>query len=535
MPLPPNAPHLAVIDNALTDSEVAAFFLRSTTDAVISVDLAGAIRSFNAGAEKTFGYSSQEVIGRLFSFLFASDGLEEDPGILDRKLKADERTAGWDTQQLHKNGSLVHTSIDIDPLLSSEGSRVGSCIVARESSRYKMLQRQLRQTQKLEAVGRLSGGIAHDFNNLLTVISGYNEMILREISADDPIAAMSTEIQKAAERATSLTNQLLSFSRREVTEPRVLNLNEMVEDLDKMLHRLIGEDVRIVLSLAPGLCNVKADPGQISQLVTNLVVNARDAMPCGGTVTIATASAEVGISDGVPQQELRQELTPGSYAKLTISDNGAGMDEETRQHLFEPFFTTKPRGKGTGLGLSIVYGIVSQLRGDIRVSSDLGKGTTFTILFPATTEAYTEARSSVGQEEPLGARDISILLVEDDSGVRQLVRKMLLKSGYSVFETGDPGEAVRICEASPINLLLTDIVLPGMTGRELARQLRKGNATLKILFMSGYIDDSILPPKFLDKDAHFIRKPFTAASLCQQIDCMFRFAAVETGASATSA
>lgn len=498
------------------NSQIAWFFLNNTGDAVIVLDSSGAIKTWNPAAEKIYGYSLSEIEGRHFSYLFGESARETECGVLEEKLTAGE-TTGWDVTQSHKDGSIIHASLDICPLFAKDGSPLGHCIVGKETTRYRMLQSQLRRTQKLEEVGRLSGGIAHDFNNLLMVVSGYNSMIMAELRPEDPLLAYAIEVDKAAERATALTNQLLSFSRREVTETKVLNLNEMVTDLDKMLRRIIGEDVKIALSLATGLYNTKADPGQISQMMTNLVVNARDAMPAGGAITIETGNVEISG----PVGDAGQELEPGRYVKLTISDNGTGMDEETRQHLFEPFFTTKPPGQGTGLGLSIVSGIVSQLRGDISVSTQLGEGTRFSIRLPATEEQPIE-RNPALQELPRPANpEVTVLLVEDDGGVRHLVSHMLLKRGYTVYETSDPEEAARICQTVPINLLLTDIIMPDINGRELAARLIKTREGLRVLYMSAYIEDSILPRRLLEPGFHFIRKPFTAARLYQQIEVIF--------------
>ena len=498
----------------LFTSQIAWFFLNNTGDAVIALDSNGAIRSWNPAAEKIYGYSLAEIAGRHISFLFGAGAPETEWCVLEKMLKSGDATTGWDIIQVHKSGSAVHISLDICPLFTQGGTSLGHCIVGKETTRYRMLQSQLRQTQKLEAVGRLSGGIAHDFNNLLTIIAGYNSMIMAELPAENPIMAYSIEIDKAAERATTLTNQLLSFSRREVTQARVLNLNEMVADLDKMLRRLIGDDIKLVLSLAPGVDNIKADPGQISQVMTNLVLNARDAMPGGGAITIETANVEIDLAAIVDEQE----LAPGRYVTLVISDNGMGMDEETRQHLFEPFFTTKPVGKGTGLGLSIVYGIISQLRGDILVSTQQGKGSAFTIRLPATLEKETERPVPPAAPARPVDQQTTVLLVEDDGGVRHLIRYMLLKGGYQVYETSDPREAARICETVPVNLLLTDMVMPEVNGRDLAARLSKTREGLRVLYMSGYIDDSILPYRLLDPGFHFIRKPFSAARLYRKIE-----------------
>jgi two-component system cell cycle sensor histidine kinase/response regulator CckA len=504
--------------SGLSRSGIASLFLDKTRDAVITVDSAGTIQGWNPAAERIYGYSPAEIAGRHFSVLFAHDVDERDAGILPEKLSGGKTITDWDTTQLHKNGSTVDTSIDIFLVLADDGAPAGNCIVAREMARSRMLQSQIRHSQKLEAMGRLSAGVAHDFNNLLTVISGYNSMIIAELSDENRLLPYATEIDKAAEKATRLTNQLLAFSRREVTQPRVLNLNELAEDLEKMLSRILGCSIQLILSLEHGLGNVKADAGQIGQLLTNLAVNARDAMPGGGTITIATETVELSgpaVADG-------HELAPGPYVKLTISDTGTGMDAETRNHLFEPFFTTKPRGTGTGLGLSIVFGIVSQLRGDIRVSSEPGKGTTFAIFLPVTTEPITSKGPTPAATPRKTNSPVTVLLVEDDSEILHLVRQMLLRGGYTVYETSDPREAARICETVPIHLLLTDISMPEVDGPELAARLMKIREGLVVLYMSGYLwPESVIDSSSSEAGVYFIQKPFTAGGLCRQIEAIF--------------
>jgi two-component system cell cycle sensor histidine kinase/response regulator CckA len=498
------------IPETFSVSRLAHSLLSNTSDALIGLDSARKIQSWNPAAETIYGYTPSEIVGKDFSILFASDNEGDERIIAEEKLATGEPVKGWEVRQLHKSGSIVHTSVDMWTLSAPDGAPEGTCVSVKAIAKYRMLQSQLRQTGKLETVGRLAGGIAHDFNNLLTVISGYNEMIMRKSSAESNMREWSIEVDKAAERAILLTNQLLAFSRREVTQPRVLNLNDSVQDLDKMLRRIIGVDVEIVLLLEPGIDNIRADAGQISQVLTNLVANARDAMPRGGTLTIATRSAHFDTS--VAHHDF--ELPPGPYVQLTVTDTGGGMDQETREHLFEPFFTTKSKGRGTGLGLSIVFGIVSQLRGEISVSSQLGSGSTFTIYLPATAEPLEKRVSA----PPLPVSpDVTILVVECDGDLRHLIRHMLLARGYTVYETADSREAIRICETVHIDVLLTDIVMPGMTGVELAARLLHSSTSLKILYMSGYVSDSIVPPEGLEPGHNFLQKPFTAARLNEQI------------------
>jgi len=491
-----------------TVSRLAHSLLNNTSDAVIGLDSARKIQTWNPAAEVIYGYSPSEMIGKDFINLFASEG--EERSLAEKKLFIGAPVSGWEVRQLNKNGSIVHTSIDMWALSGPGGAAEGTCISAKPIAKYRMLQSQLRQTGKLEAVGRLAGGIAHDFNNLLTVIAGYSDMITTELPAESEIGAWSVQVDKAAQRAILLTNQLLAFSRREVTQSRVLNLNDSVRDLDKMLRRIIGEDIKIAILLEGSIANVRADAGQISQVFTNLVANARDAMPRGGTLTIATRSAHFDT----PVRDHESELPPGPYVQISVTDTGDGMDQETQEHLFEPFFTTKSKGRGTGLGLSIVFGIVSQLRGGISVTSQLGSGTTFTIYLPATTESVEKFMAAT----PLPALpDTTILIVEDDGDVRHLIGHMLLAQGYTVYETAEASEAIRICKAVHIDVLLVDLIMPNITGMELAASLLLTNASLKILYMSGYGGDSIVLPEGLEPGRNFLQKPFTAARLNEQI------------------
>ena len=370
---------------------------------------------------------------------------------------------------------------------------------------------QLRQWQKVEAIGRLAGGIAHDFNNLLMTIKGCSEILLQECDAQDPRREEAEEIQKAAERATSLTRQLLAFGRRQILQPQVLDLNKVVTNMNKMLQRVIGEDIQLLTVLEPKLRPVKVDPGQIEQVIMNLAVNARDAMPRGGRLTIETAN--VFLDEDYAQQHV--SVKPGSYVMLAVSDNGCGMDQETQSHLFEPFFTTKEKGKGTGLGLSTVYGIVKQSGGNIWAYSELGRGTTFKIYLPMVTQAVKEkyARPERRRISARGAE--TILLVEDEKAVRMMIRKTLQSKGYTVLEAQHGQEALSICEdySGPIHLMVTDVVMPLMSGKELAEQLAPQRPEMKVLYMSGYPDNSIVQHGVLEPGTEFLQKPFTLNTL----------------------
>jgi signal transduction histidine kinase len=384
----------------------------------------------------------------------------------------------------------------------------------REMKQRHDLESQLVQSQKMEAIGRLAGGVAHDFNNLLTVILGYNEM-LREHAKEDPIALDFTlEVLQAAERASALTNQLLAFSRRQVAMPRVLDLNQVVQHIDKMLHRIIGEDVELQLKLAAGLSPVKADPSHIDQVIMNLAVNARDAMPNGGSLTIETA--DVQLTEEYAGSPLG--IAAGWYVMLAVSDTGTGMDELTKSRIFEPFFTTKEKGKGTGLGLSIVYGIVKQNGGEILVYSEPGRGTAFKIYLPVALEAAEDRRTARGATQAVAATE-TILLVEDEHQVRNLTRAMLGRQGYRILDAGSAVEALTLARdtAVPIDLLLTDIVMPEMNGLELAKEIMAARPGIKVLFMSGYTDSAVVKQGILTAEMPFIKKPFTSASLHSKV------------------
>jgi len=378
----------------------------------------------------------------------------------------------------------------------------------------KLLEDQLINAQRMEAVGILAGGMAHDFNNLLTAIMGYSEIMMMELRQEDPFHLYADEITKAAQRGASLTNQLLAFSRKQILQPQVINLNEVVIDMDKMLQRLIGEDIELITFIDQDLGFVKADPAQIGQIIMNLAVNARDAMPDGGNLTIETAN----VSLGQDYARSHVDVTPGPYVMLAVSDNGAGMDAETMAHIFEPFFTTKESGKGTGLGLATVYGIVKQSGGNIWVYSEPGQGTTFKVYLPRVEESLEIARPKAAPVTSLQG-DETILLVEDDAGLRDLVSTALRKYGFKVLEATHGGEALLICEKekSPIHLMLTDVVMPQISGSALAERLRLIHPEMKVLFMSGYTENSIVHHGVLNSQVNFIQKPFRVLSLVRKV------------------
>jgi PAS domain S-box-containing protein len=377
-----------------------------------------------------------------------------------------------------------------------------------------VLQEQLRQSQKMEAIGSLAGGIAHDFNNLLTVIKGYSELSRIGLKEGDTLRGNIDEIQNATERAASLTRQLLAFSRRQVMEMKVLDLNTILRGLDKMLRCVIGEDIELATLLAEDLGRTRADVGQIEQVIMNLAVNAKDAMPSGGKLTIETANVELDESYARSHVDVKH----GHYVMFSLSDTGVGMSPEVRERIFEPFFTTKEKGKGTGLGLSTTYGIVKQSEGHIWVYSVQGKGTTFKIYLPRVNEPLEAIRKEVLKEE-LPRGNETILIVEDEEEVRKLAGKILEKQGYRILETFNGDDALLACERrkSPIHLMLADIVMPGMSGSELAKLLKPLYPEIKILYMSGYTDNATILHGVLEKGVNYIQKPFTMEGLARKV------------------
>jgi len=373
---------------------------------------------------------------------------------------------------------------------------------------------QLLQAQKMEAIGRLAGGIAHDFNNLLTAINGYSELTMLQLKPEDPLMHNIKEVKKAGDRAAALTRQLLAFSRKQVLQPKILDLNVVVSEIEKMLQRLIGEDIELRTVLAPELGHIKGDPGQIEQVIMNLAVNARDAMEGGGKLTIETQN--VYLDEGYVKQHTT--VMAGSYVMLAVSDTGQGMDEETQKRIFEPFFTTKDVGKGTGLGLSTVYGIIKQSGGHIWIYSEVGQGTTFKVYLPRVDEEAQVYKPSQERQESRSGKE-TVLLAEDEEMLRNLIRQVLTSFGYQVLEAANGAAALVVCEQyqDPIHLLITDVVMPEMSGRELTGRLAGLRPEMKVLFMSGYTDDTIVRHGILESDLAFLQKPFTPHDLARKV------------------
>jgi signal transduction histidine kinase/ActR/RegA family two-component response regulator len=388
-------------------------------------------------------------------------------------------------------------------------------IIAEDITERRVLENQFRQAQKMEAVGRLAGGVAHDFNNLLMVISGYAEVLLEQTRKGNPLYPKIEAIHQAADRATNLTHQLLAFSRKQLLELKVVDLNIIIEDMERLLRPLIGENIELQTHLAPDLGRTRADAGQIEQVLMNLVVNSKDAMPQGGKITIQTANVRLDNEDR------RREYTyiqPGSYVVLSVTDTGEGMDKETQLRIFEPFFTTKEKGKGTGLGLSTVYGIIKQSRGYVLVESELQQGTTFRIYLPRVEDALEPTGAASAARTHAGGSE-TVLLVEDEESVRQLVRETLESKGYKVLEAENGEAALQIVatHSGKIDMLITDVVMPGMSGRELSARLCASCPQTKVLYLSGYTEDAIVHEGVVDPDTAFLQKPFTLQMLSRKV------------------
>ncbi len=492
--------------------------LDSTGEGIYGIDLEGRCTFINRSGAALLGWTPEELLGRSMheAIHHARQNGSPYPALdcpLNRALQAGEecRVAGevlW-----RRDGTSFAVEYAAHPMADA-GVTVGSVVTFVDVTERNSLEEQFRQSQKMEAVGRLAGGVAHDFNNLLTVISGYSQILMNELAPSDPHRESLGEIHKAGERAASLTRQLLAFSRRQVLAPEVLDLNAVVRNSRKMFERLLGEDLEVVVALEPGLPRAKADRGQLEQVLMNLALNARDAMPQGGKLTIETATVELDEA----YCRNHAEVTPGRYAMLTMSDTGIGMDAATRERIFEPFFTTKAMGKGTGLGLAMIYGFIKQSGGHVDVHSEEGRGSVFKLYLPLTLEAGPsgESKTALGTL-PNGSE--TILLAEDEASVRALTRRILGSCGYNVLEAGNGAEAILLSEKhqGPIHMLLSDVVMPVLGGRKLAEKLSASRPGISVLFLSGYADDAVVHEGGNGLASAFLQKPFTPGTLAVKV------------------
>ena len=479
--------------------------------AIVTTDLNGTVSEWNVAAERMFGWFAGDVLGRPIPIM-PVEQLEDDMRRLSMTT-GEQSFTGYETRCARKDGTLVDVYVST-AALRGVGGKLGTVWVIADVTERKMMEEQLRQAQKMDAVGQLAGGVAHDFNNLLTVITSYGQFLLNALPEQDPRRSDAHQITQAAARAASLTRQLLAFSRRQVLQPQVLDLNEVIGDMERLLRRVISEDIALVTQFENSIGAVKADRGQIEQVVMNLVVNARDAMPNGGVLAISTRVVQLDAA----YARRHAGVNPGKHVVFSVRDTGLGMDAATQQRIFEPFFTTKAKGKGTGLGLSTVYGIVRQSGGHIEVRSAPGRGTTFEIILPQVSATIpAKAEHAIHSALPRGTE--TVLVVEDEEAVRLIVRRVLRDQGYTILEARDGNEALRICahKGDSIDLVLSDVIMPGMGGRELSRALAVSRPALPILFMSGYNDDGELAGAGGDLAPGVLAKPFTSETLARQV------------------
>ena len=480
--------------------------IENAHDIIFTLDLGGMFTSVNKACEEITGFSKSESVTMTIEEVVAPEFHKKVREMLAKKL-AGEFVTAYGIEILRKDKTRVAVEIN-SRIIKVNDLPVGVEGIARDVTERRKLEEQLHQSQKLESVGLLAGGIAHDFNNMLTAINGYSDLTLRKLQKDDPLRRNIEEIKKAGVRSAELTSQLLAFSRKQIQQTEVLNFNAIVTDLENMLRPLIGENIKLETHLAPDLGNVGADPGQVEQVLLNLAVNARDAMPTGGTLSITTEN--VFLDEDYVSRHIGAQC--GDYVMLAVSDTGTGIDEEQLEHIFEPFYTTKEFGKGTGLGLATVYGIVKQSSGHIWFESEVGVGSTFNIYLP-------RIKASAARDPKAESRGPeTILIVEDEELVRNLGAQILESRGYNVLKASDGAEALTVIENEPlIDLLITDVMMPNMSGPQLSEKAALIRPSLKMLFMSGYTDDALFRQGIKEKDGNFIQKPFSYDTLIRKV------------------
>ncbi|HEY3323026.1 MAG TPA: PAS domain S-box protein [Planctomycetota bacterium] len=487
--------------------------VETAQEGILSMDARFLITYVNQRMADMLGYAPVEIVGRSMTDLVAPEALSDHKR---RLTSGPQGMAGrYERRFCRKDGSVVTLLVSTTPTLDADKRFAGLFIMCTDLTEYKLLEKQFRQAQKMEAVGRLAGGIAHDFNNLLTVILGRADLLSEALEGSERGKRDADLIRTTAKRAAALTRQLLQFSRQDIMQPQALDLNNIVQEMEKMLRRLIGEDVELILDLAPALGRVKADPVHMQQVIMNLVVNARDAMPTGGKIIIQTASLQFSAAEA----SLHEGLNAGPHVVMAVIDTGCGMDDSVRARVFEPFFTTKEVGKGTGLGLSTVYGIIRQSDGSVAVSSEVGRGTIFKVYLPVTQESAKAAPMSSSALASVPGHGETILLVEDEADVRDLMAEKLTECGYAVLTATNGEDALEVStkHPGPIDALVTDVVMPGMNGSEVAERLRQARPTMKVLFVSGYAADSVVRHGAVEGNVKFLAKPFGPAALAKRL------------------
>ena len=479
----------------------------------LTLDRSGNVTFCNDFLLNLSGWRREEVLGiNWFDHFIAPEIGATVRDLFSKGIESGIIQNHFENSILTRDRKYRHIVWDNTILHNPDGSISGIASIGVDVTEHRSLEEQLRQSQKMDAVGRLAGGVAHDFNNMLGVILGYSELLMLDVPKDSKLWQRINEISKAAQSSSEITRQLLAFSRKEVIAPRIVNMNSFIVETEKTLGRLIGEDIKLCFRPATALWPVKVDPSQINQILINLAVNARDAMPDGGALSIETANVQ--LDEAYAQQNI--DARAGDFVRISVSDTGIGMDHETLKHIFEPFFTTKEMGKGTGLGLATIYGIVTQNQGFINVYSESGLGSTFTIYLPRTKDANQE--DAPEKNAPLTGSG-TVLIVEDDPVLLSMTTDMLEQMGYTVITALDPEQAIRLCidAGIKIDMIITDIIMPNMNGKQMVEQIIQVRPDIRVLYISGYTSDIIAQKGVLDKGMHFLMKPFNMRTLSEKV------------------